>query len=106
MADEDRTAPQGPQDDASQDRIPVTQQLGRIAVIVILVLFAIFAIANFQYVSFSWVFGATEVNEVVRGGEIERQSGGIPLIVLLVVSFVLGAIVGWFLKGRRQTSGE
>lgn len=73
-------------------RTPFTQQLGRILVIAIAVLFGIFAVINAQYVEFHWVFGGTEVTE--RGGE--RVSGGVPLIILLVVSFVLGALAGWF----------
>lgn len=53
-------------------------------------LFTAFALANRQYVSFGWLFGATEVQEV--GGE--RVGGGMPLIVLLVAAFALGAVVG------------
>lgn len=100
MAEEERdpTAP----GEGTDDHTPMTQQLGRIAVIVILVLFAIFAIANSQSVSFSWLFGETQVDQVIQNGEVVRESGGVPLIVLLVVSFVLGAIVGWFSKSRTE----
>lgn len=80
---------------------PFTQQLGRLFVIVIAVLFGIFAVVNAQFVEFNWVFGGTEVNEL-NG---ERVGGGVPLIVLLVASFVLGALAGWFAtwwRGRRH----
>lgn len=80
----------------AQDTTPFTQQLGRILVAVIVVFFAIFAVVNAQYVEFNWVFGDTEVVE--QGGE--RVSGGVPLIVLLVASFVLGALAGWFATWR------
>jgi uncharacterized integral membrane protein len=77
---------------------PLTQQLGRILIFVVAVIFGIFAVANAQYVDFSWVFGETEV--VKTGGE--RTSGGVPLIVLLVVAFALGALVGWASTWRRS----
>lgn len=53
-------------------------------------LFTAFALANRQFVDFGWLFGASEVQEV--GGD--RVAGGIPLIVLLVAAFALGAVVG------------
>lgn len=77
---------------------PLTQQIGRIALAVVAVLFGIFAVANAQYVEFSWIFGQTEVVE--RGGE--RLRGGVPLIVLLVTSFGLGALVGGFAAWRSR----
>lgn len=64
-------------------------------------LFTAFALANRQFVEFGWLFGATEIQQV--GGE--RVSGGVPLIVLLVAAFALGAIVGavWTsLRGRAR----
>lgn len=79
---------------------PLTQQLGRILIVVVAVIFGIFAVANAHYVDFSWVFGETEVVET--GGE--RTSGGVPLIALLVVSFALGALVGWASTWRRTRS--
>lgn len=85
---------------------PVTQQVGRVVLIVAAVLFGIFAVFNFQYVDFNWVFGQTEV--VQTGGE--RTSGGIPLIILLLVSFALGALVAWIAtvrsERRRRKRGE
>lgn len=77
---------------------PVTQQIGRAVVVVAMVLFGVFAAVNVQRVDFDWVFGETEV--VQQGGEY--VAGGVPLIVLLVASFVLGGIVGAGLVWRRQ----
>lgn len=68
-------------------------------------LFTAFALANRQYVSFGWLFGATEVQEV--GGD--RVGGGVPLIVLLAGAFALGAIVGgvWAtLRSRSRARGR
>ncbi len=79
---------------------PVTQQVGRLVMIVAAVLFGVFAVFNFQYVDFNWVVGGTEV--VDQGGE--RVSGGVPLILLLTAAFGLGLLVGvangW--RTRRQ----
>lgn len=76
---------------------PLTQQIGRIALVVVAALFVVFALANAQHVDFSWLVGETRV--VQRGGE--RVSGGVPLIVLLVVAFAAGALVGWLLSWQR-----
>lgn len=76
---------------------PLTQQIGRIVVVVLLVLFGVFAVANSQAVDFSWVFGASEVSTTGDG----ETTGGVPLIVLLVVSFVIGAVAGAFLQWQR-----
>jgi uncharacterized integral membrane protein len=74
---------------------PVTQQVGRIVVVLVATLFVVFALVNAQHVDFSWVFGSTEVVE--SGGE--RVSGGVRLIVLLIAAFLAGAVVagtaGW-----------
>lgn len=85
-------------EDRGGRRTPFTQQLGRIVVIAIAVLFGIFAVFNAHPVTFNWVFGETEVVE--SGGEHLR--GGVPLIVLLVTSFALGAIVGRLSTWRRD----
>lgn len=53
-------------------------------------LFTAFALANRQYVEFSWLFGATEIQEVSG----DRVAGGVPLIVLLIGAFVLGVVAG------------
>lgn len=101
----DRTAG-GPGTSPAAGRVreptPLTQQLGRVAIVVIAVLFGIFAVANSQAVDFSWIFGETQVGPDPRGGE----TGGVPLILLLVASLVmglaLGALIEWqFLRGRR-----
>ena len=82
--------------------VPLTQQLGRIVVVVLAILFGVFAVANAQYVDFSWVFGETAV---IEGADGDRLRGGVPLIVLLVASFVLGALVSgvavWQIKRGR-----
>jgi uncharacterized integral membrane protein len=83
----DGTREPGPE---AAPRTPVTQQIGRVVVLVLLVLFVVFALDNAQRVDFSWVFGATEVREDTVG----EVSGGVPLIVLLVLSFAVGAAVG------------
>ncbi len=73
----------------------MTQQVGRVAIVILAVLFVIFALANAQPVDFSWIFGDTQVVE--QGGE--RVRGGVPLIVLLLASFAIGAavatLIGW-----------
>lgn len=86
------------QDEAAVERgTPVTQQVGRITLVVVAALFVVFAAANAQYVDFSWLVGETRV--VQRGGE--RVSGGVPLIVLLVVAFAAGALVATLLSWQR-----
>lgn len=79
-------------------RTPVSQQVGRVAMVVAGAVFALFAIFNAQHVDFSWVFGSTEV--VTAGGD--RVTGGVPLIVLLLGAFVLGAVVGFGAALRRR----
>lgn len=74
------------------------QRLARVLWLVVLVVFAIFASVNAQFVDFNWVVGETEVSEV--GGD--RTSGGVPLIVLMVASFVLGAMVAWLASWRSR----
>lgn len=76
--------------DAEPRRAPLTQQIGRITLVVVAVLFAIFALGNAQHVDFSWIFGSTEV--VLQGGE--RVRGGVRLIILLVIAFAAGGLVG------------
>lgn len=78
-------------------RTPVTQQLGRIAVLAAAVVFVIFALDNAQHVDFSWVFGESRVVE--RDGA--RVAGGVRLIVLLGVAFVVGASVGGLVTRMR-----
>ena len=68
---------------------PFTQQLGRITIVVLAALFAVFAIVNSQPVDFSWVFGET----IARDGADGEVMGGVPLILLLVGAFVAGALI-------------
>ena len=90
-----------------REPVPFTQVLGRITVVALAVLFGVFAVANSQSVTFSWVFGATEVQSAAGG---DGQVGGVPLIILLVASFVIGGAVGMLLewqlvRGRRRRRG-
>lgn len=97
--DEERTA--GRRADApAADRgpLPFSQVVGRVVLGAIAVLFVIFAVFNRQPVDFSWVFGETQV--VKEGGDY--VSGGVPLIVLLLSSFVLGGVVSAGLLWRRR----
>jgi uncharacterized integral membrane protein len=69
---------------------PVTQQIGRVVVLLLVVLFGVFAATNAHRGDFSWVFGTAEVTETAAGDE----RGGVPLILLLLVSFAVGAVAG------------
>lgn len=69
--------------------VPFTQQLGRVTVIVLAALFGVFAVTNSQRVAFSWVFGRTEPVAGAAG-----SGGGVPLILLLLASFAIGALTG------------
>lgn len=77
---------------------PLTQQIGRVAILVAGGIFALFALFNAQFVDFSWVFGETVVERSSQG----RLAGGVPLILLLAVAFVLGMVVGAGLWSRRS----
>ncbi|MFU8841058.1 MAG: LapA family protein [Nitriliruptoraceae bacterium] len=68
---------------------PFTQQLGRVTIVVLAVLFGVFAVANSQRVDFSWVFGETIAREAASG----EVTGGVPLILLLVAAFAIGSLV-------------
>jgi len=74
-----------------EPRTPLTQQVGRATVVLLAVLFAVFAVANSHPVTFSWILGGTEVITDAQG---EPVSGGIPLIVLMLASFAAGALIG------------
>lgn len=90
-------------DEPAGRHTPLTQQLGRITLVVVAVLFAVFALGNAQHVDFSWIFGSSEVVQV--GGE--RASGGVRLIILLVAAFAAGLVVGagavWSRRRHRDT---
>jgi len=77
---------------------PLTQQVGRVVIVLLAVLFGVFAVDNNQPVDFSWVFGESRV--------APDGTGGVPLIVLLVaaaaIGAALGALIEWqFLRARR-----
>lgn len=82
---------------SSTPATPFTQQAGRVLIVALAVLFGIFAVANSQFVDFSWVFGGTEVVE--SGGE--RSGGGVPLILLLLAAFLFGAAIGALVLAQR-----
>lgn len=90
--DEDRAAdregaeqpPEAPRS-REAEATPFTQQVGRVAVLVIAALFAVFAIVNREDVRFDWIFG---------------DPWQVPLIVLLVGSFLVGALVAWIWAAR------
>jgi uncharacterized integral membrane protein len=96
-AGEPQDGPRPGEADAGHEGAPLTQQIGRVAVVLVAVVFVIFALANAQHVDFSWVLGQTEV--VRQGGE--RISGGVPLIVLLLLAFTAGALVAGLLAWQR-----
>jgi uncharacterized integral membrane protein len=84
--------------------IPTATLVARGAVVLLAVAFGVFALVNSQPVEFSWLVGETEVERDAAG---EVVSGGVPLIVLLLVSFILGAALGgWWTweatRARRQ----
>ncbi|MFO7960646.1 MAG: LapA family protein [Nitriliruptoraceae bacterium] len=81
---------------------PFTQQLGRITIVVLAVLFVVFALANSQPVDFSWVFGET----IARDGAGGEVTGGVPLILLLIGAFIAGSLITFLTelyvgRGRR-----
>ncbi|MFP4634947.1 MAG: hypothetical protein ACLFRD_03725, partial [Nitriliruptoraceae bacterium] len=87
-------AEQAPAEPAKEPT-PLTQQLGRAVVVLLVVLFAVFAVDNSQPVDFSWVFGGTTVEDDPSGS---GQTGGVPLIVLLLIAFVIGGLIGSFVS--------
>lgn len=80
--------------EAGRRAVPVTQQIGRAVVLALAILFGVFSVANAQRVTFSWVFGRTEAGP---------SGGGVPLIVLLVAAFALGALVAATVLRRRRS---
>lgn len=80
---------------------PLTQQIGRVVVVLLAVAFGVFAVANSQPVEFSWLFGETRVQFDAAG---ERVGGGVPLIVLLVGSLAIGVAVGMAISWQRARS--
>ncbi len=109
MSEQDPTDGEGrpePETPPEPPRTPFSQQLGRVVIGIVIVLFGVFAVANAQPVDFSWVFGESLVQIDETG---ERVDGGVPLIVLLVASFVLGLVVGLIAawqSGRAKRKAE
>ena len=102
----DTPAEPGAPPEEPRARTPVTQQIGRVVVLALVVLFVIFAVGNAQPVDFSWIFGETRVTEDAVG----ETSGGVPLILLLLASFAIGAAAGsglaWQRARQRQRDGN
>jgi uncharacterized integral membrane protein len=94
---------EGPGEPARKPRIGA----GQVAVLLLALVFGIFALVNSHPVRFSWLFGETQVTRDASG----EVSGGVPLIVLLLVSFILGAgLGGWWTwhagRTRRLAAGS
>jgi uncharacterized integral membrane protein len=86
--------------DVDQRSVPTSVRATQAAVLLLAVLFGVFALVNSQPVDFSWVFGETQVERDTAG---EVASGGVPLIVLMLVSFILGAVLGaWWDNAARR----
>jgi len=102
-ASRESSQPSGDQPAGSQVPVPpptpLTQQIGRVVVVLLAVAFGIFAVVNAQYVEFSWLFGETRVMFDDAG---QRVSGGVPLIVLLVASLAIGIAVGMLVSWQRS----
>ncbi len=94
-------SPEAPTEPAVEARTPLTQQIGRVIVALAAVLFLVFAFANSQAVTFDWIFGESVAITTPQG-----VSGGIPLIVLLLGAFLLGALVGAGLLWRTQRTRQ
>ena len=96
------TGAEAGQQDEERPSTPMTQQIGRVVVLLLLVVFGVFAATNAQPVDFSWVFGSTEVTE----GPGDATEGGVPLIVLLLASFAVGALAGAGLVWQSRRRGR
>lgn len=84
-----------PVEQPQQSRTPVSQVLGRVILVVLILIFLVFAAANAQHVDFSWVLGETRARFDDTGGHID---GGVRLIFLLTATFFLGILVGALLS--------
>jgi uncharacterized integral membrane protein len=95
----------GPSGDTGEQGRSPRIRAGQVAVLLLAVIFGVFALVNSHAVRFSWVFGETQVTRDATG----EVSGGVPLIVLLLVSFILGAgLGGWWTwqAGRTRRRAE
>lgn len=81
-----------PEREHAAEQTPFSQQVGRVVLGAIAIVFVAFAIDNLHQVAIEWVFGG-------NGGAYPGD--GIPLILLLLGSFALGATVGGGLVWRR-----
>lgn len=76
---------------------PLTQQIGRVVIGLVAVLFLVFAFVNRQRVTFDWILGQSATVETPEG-----VVGGVPLIFLLLGAFLLGIVIGAGLLWRTQ----
>jgi uncharacterized integral membrane protein len=86
---EGRTDTQEPS--TTRPKVPTAVRATQVSVLLVAALFGVFAVANSHRVDFSWLVGETQVRRDAAGQVV---SGGVPLIVLLLVSFILGAVLG------------
>jgi uncharacterized integral membrane protein len=86
-----RAGDTGPVEPEPRPPTPITQQIGRGVVVLLAIVFGVFAVANSQHVAFSWLFGETRVLFDAQG---ERVTGGVPLIILMIASLAIGIAVG------------
>lgn len=91
------TDPDGPTAAVRDRPLPFAQLVGRVALGLLAVLFVVFAVVNLQPVAFDWIVGRSE--PVSQDGNVH---GGVPLIVLLLGSFAIGAWVGAGFVSRWQ----
>jgi uncharacterized integral membrane protein len=86
---EERTATQ--EASTARSKVPATVRATQVSVLLVAAIFGVFAVANSHRVDFSWLVGETQVSRDAAGQVV---SGGVPLIVLLLLSFILGAVLG------------
>jgi len=77
---------------------PISTIIGRVLLAILGIVFIVFAVLNVQNVSFNYIFGESERTALPNG----ELTGGVPLILLLVGSFLVGIIFGSFMSWRRR----